>query len=164
MKSINGSISGVNYSMLVPIAKHLIEKRPDAVSLMIGVNDSISLEKENFNHVSLEEYARNIDAILGWAKQSGAKVLLFEITPIIEDRFKKCFSNEQKLQSNAMIQRYNRVLKQLSERHSVEVLGHPWLAEAVKPDLLYEPDGIHLSIKGQALFAENWLTAAANIL
>ncbi|MBQ7336120.1 MAG: SGNH/GDSL hydrolase family protein [Clostridia bacterium] len=164
LESINGSISGGTSSMLVPLAKHLIGKRPEIVSLMIGVNDSISLEKESFHQVSLEEYARNVDAILGWAKQSGAKILLFEITPILEDRFEKCFANEKKLQSNAMIQRYNRILKQISEQHQVELLPHPWLSETTELDLLYESDGIHLSVKGQERFAENWLTVATSIL
>ena len=164
VESINGSISGGTSSMLVPLAKHLIEKRPDVVSLMIGANDSISLEKESFHQVSLEEYERNVDTILGWAKQIGAKILLFEITPVLEDRFKLCFAKEQQLQSNAAIQGYNLILQRLSRKHQIELLAHPWLAEGAVRESLYESDGIHLNVKGQALFAENWITSAARLL
>ena len=162
--STNGAISGGTSSMLLPLAKHLIEKKPEIVSLMIGANDSISFDREEFNQVSAEEFARNVGAMLGWAKQSGSKILLFEITPIVEDRFVRCFGGEGKLQSNAMIQRYNRVLKQIAELYGVSLHTHPRLSETKKIDLLYEEDGIHLKPNGQELLAERWLLTTSKLI
>ena len=150
--------------MLLHSAKNQIEKRkPDIVSLMIGANDSVGVGKDSINQVSIQEYARNVQEIIGWAKQGGATVLLFEITPIHENRFAACFNKESKFQTNQTINRYNMILKEIANSNGIRLISHDWITEFDDCDSLFEPDGIHLSIKGQELLAKKWLTAFAEI-
>lgn len=159
LEEIDGSVSGGTSSVILHTAKMLIEKqKPDLVSLMIGSNDSVSVERKDLNQVSIGEYERNVGEIVRWAKQSGGKVLLFEIPPIIEQQFDKSFSEQSKMQSNKTVSAYNEVLKKIAEENEIELRSNRWLSEQAG---LYEPDGIHLSVIGQELFAEKWLEAAA---
>lgn len=165
LNALNASISGGTVSMLLPLAKSMIEReKPDIVSLMVGANDSICLGSEDLNQVSPEEYQRDVSAILSFAKQSDTRILLFEITPVLEDRFEKCFSVEGKIQSNSTIQRYNRLLKEVAEFYDVKLVSHTWLFEGEKLSSLYEDDGIHLSVLGQERFAAKWLVEASNLM
>ena len=155
---VDGSVSGGTSSTLIQMVKRQIEKeKPDLISLMIGSNDSVSVEREDFHQVGISEYERNVSAILRWAKQQDAKILLFEIPPVVEERFAKNFSGQSKLQSNLNIERYNDVLKRLARQYEIEVVSNGWLSESKD---FFEPDGIHLSILGQKRFAENWLAVA----
>lgn len=164
LESFDESISGGTSSMLLHSAKSQIEKRnPDIVSLMIGANDSVSIGKDSINQVSIQEYARNVQEIIGWAKQGGATVLLFEITPIHEKRFAASFNKESKFQTNQMINRYNMILKEIANSNEIRLISHDWITVFDDYDSLFEPDGIHLSIIGQELFAKKWLTAAAKV-
>ena len=164
LESYDESISGGTSSMLLHSAKIQIEKRnPDIVSLMIGANDSVRIGEDSINQVSIQEYARNVHEIIGWAKQGGVAVLLFEITPIHENRFAACFNKESKFQTNQTINRYNMILKELANSNVIKLISHDWIAEFDDYDSLFEPDGIHLSMKAQELFAKKWLTAAAEI-
>ena len=158
LKGINGSISGGTSSMILHSAKMLIEsEKPDIVSLMIGTNDSISTEREDLNMVSIAEYERNVREIVRWAKRCRTNVLLFEIPPIIEATFSESFAHQSKIQTNKNIQKYNKVLKFIAEDNKIELLSNRWLMENRE---FYEPDGIHLSLNGQEMFAKKWLNAA----
>ncbi len=157
----DGAVSGGTSSMVLYSAKAHIEKsRPDILSIMIGSNDSVCIDDFSLPQVSLDEYKRNVSAIVKWAKNSGAKVMLFEIPPVIEERFKKSFDSQSKLQSNKNINKYNAVLKEIAQKNCIPLLSNGWLCD--KCDL-YMPDGIHLSVEGQTLFAKRWLDAALQL-
>lgn len=159
LRGIDGSVSGGTSSMILHEAKRLIDKeKPDLVSLMIGSNDSVSVVREDLNQVSIGEYERNVGEIVRWAKQGGAKVLLFEIPPVVEERFEKSFSGQSKMQSNETVTAYNESVKRIAQENRIELQCNRWLLEDAA---LYERDGIHLSVSGQELFAEKWLEAAA---
>ena len=155
----DGSVSGGTSSTILHSAKIMIEAiKPDFVSIMIGGNDSISIEREDLNQVSVEEYRRNVAVILEWAKNIGAEILLFEITPICEMDFAAQFHKQGKLQSNQTIQRYNGVLNDLAKQHEIPLISHTWLQK----DAHFENDGVHLNIDGQERFAEQWLIAVSD--
>lgn len=157
LAATDGSVSGGTSTLILHDAKMHIEKqRPDIVSLMIGSNDSVSIEWGELNQVSIGEYERNVREIVRWAKESGAEVLLFEIPPVVEERFEKNFSGQYKMQSNKNISEYNRVLKKIADDNEIQLRSNRWLSE---DDGFYEPDGIHLSVLGQEMFAEKWLEA-----
>lgn len=156
--AVDGSVSGGTSSMILYDAKMLIEKhKPDIVSIMIGSNDSVSILENGLNQVSIEEYRRNVSKIAEWAKKSGAAVLLFEIPPIVPWRFEKSFSKQLKIQSNETVLLYNEALRDIAEQSGIKLHSNGWLSE---DENFYEPDGIHLSVIGQELFANKWIEAA----
>ena len=111
----------------------LVEKHsPHIVSIMIGGNDSVYLE--DMPLVSLGEYERNVRSMVKWAKDSGAKVMLFEVTPVDEKAFKKNFSEQHKTQTNKNIDRYNTILREIARDNGTKVLydcGGLFLVSAV---------------------------------
>ena len=162
LEAFDGSVSGGTSSTVVHTAKMLIEQhKPDIVSVMLGSNDSVMIEEPDLCQVSPEEYGRNVARIVRWAKQSGAEVLLFEIPPVVEERFEKSFSSQSKAQTNANVHSYNEILKKIADENGIKLRSNAWLSE---DDGLIEPDGIHLSISGQERFAEQWLLYAAETI
>lgn len=155
----DASISGGMSSMMLQDTQKLAKLHsPDIISIMIGTNDSISID--GVPVVSAEEYERNLRALVGWAKQSGATVLLFEIPPINESSYKRLYTPLSQTQSNDNIRKYNRVLKKIAEENGIDLISNQWLLEG---ENMFEPDGIHLSVSGQEKFAENWLIEAAKL-
>lgn len=164
LKALDGAVSGGTSSTILHSSKMQLHSfKPDIVSIMIGANDSVSVDREELHQVGIEEYCRNVRAMVDWSLKAGASVLLFEISPVHEERFAKSFTSQYKLQSNDNIKRYNCVLKNIANEYCITLFSHTWIA---KEDVnsVYEPDGIHLSLRGHELFAQNWLTSAAKII
>lgn len=159
LEAYDKTISGGTSNMMLQDARILTEKhRPDIVSVMVGSNDSVSID--GIPLVSIGEYERNIRSIVLWAEQSGAKVLLFEVTPVMESDFEKNFAEQYKTQTNENIDRYNTVLRKIASENGIGVISNAWIKEN---DDMFEPDGIHLSVKAQEKFSEIWLTEAAKL-
>lgn len=162
LKAYDCSVSGGLSSMLTYVAKDFTAKlKPDIVSLMVGTNDSVGMESLDNPQVSVVEYVRNIDLILRWATNSGAKVMLFEIPPIHEERFANCFNVNFKFQTNENIAKFNEMLKKVAYVYGVNVISNGYLLQ--NKDENYEMDGVHLSIKGHELFAKQWLNEATKL-
>jgi lysophospholipase L1-like esterase len=160
LEAYDASISGGTSPMMIQDAWVLSKKyNPDIVSIMIGCNDSVLLD--GMPLVSPGEYERNVRSMVKWAKESGAKVMLFEVTPIDEKAFEKNFSEQRKTQTNKNIDRYNTILQEIARNNDIELISNAWIKG--NADLL-EPDGLHLSAKGQTIFAEKWISAAAKII
>lgn len=166
LNALDGSVSGGTSSAVLHSAKMQLQAfKPDIVSVMIGTNDSVSIGREDLFQVSIKEYGRNVKAIVDWSINAGASVALFEIPPVHEERFKKSFAAQYKLQSNGNIARYNCVLKNIANEYGISLLSNAWIADKGDDcDWLFEPDGIHLSLKAQELFAEKWLESVARII
>jgi lysophospholipase L1-like esterase len=157
----DGSISGATTASLLPLARERIgEASYDLISVMLGANDSVTLSEEGRNQVSLDEYAANLDRILGWAKAGGATVLLLAVTSVSEERFARSFASEGKSQSNQNVSLYNHRLRELAKTHGIPLVEHTWLTD----DQLIEKDGIHLSPLGQERLAKTWLRAASKFI
>ena len=161
----NGAISGATTSSLLHICRQRLYSKgspvPDVVSIMLGTNDSVSIEREELYQVSPAEYERNMREILTWARKIGTRVLLFEIPPVLEAQFCAHARSNAKLQSNRSIHAYNSILRKLADGLGAVLIAHDL------PDgdvALYEEDGLHLSVKGQELLAAHWLESAASLL
>ncbi len=162
--ALDGAVSGgTSSTILHPSKQQLASFKPDIVSLMIGTNDSVCIDSEDLPQVGIKEYERNVRAIVGWARESGARILLFDIPHIHKERFTRSFTPQHKLQSPENIQKYNTVLKGIAQDFSIPLFSNAWTAEG-DVDKLFEPDGIHLSLSGHELFAEKWLESAAQII
>lgn len=164
LQSHDGCVSGGTSSTLIVSALSVINSvKPDIVSIMIGSNDSVCVERETQSLVSLAEYERNIRILLLWSKNSGSKIMLFGIPPVCESMLLKELSPQSKLQSNGNIKHYNEVLKKLSDEYGVTYISNDWMLNEENFDSLFEPDGLHLSIKGHDLFSERWIASAAKL-
>ncbi|MBR6794259.1 MAG: SGNH/GDSL hydrolase family protein [Clostridia bacterium] len=158
-KACNLAVSGTISAMLLNKFKRSVKSfKPELVSIMIGGNDALLTGDEQLPSVSITEYKRNVSAFVRWAKEAGAAVLLFEITPIHEARFKAHYDGKEKYQTNENISSYNGVLKEISLEYDIPLYPNGWLSE--NPDLYYEKDGIHLSEKGHEAFALKWMEYA----
>ena len=163
LNALDGAVSGGTSSTILHSAKiQLRSFKPDMVSIMIGANDSVSVDREELHQVGIAEYERNVRSMVDWSLKTGASVLLFEIPPIHEERVAKSFTSQYKLQSNDNIKKYNCVLKNIANEYKIPLFSDSWI-EKEDTDSLFEPDGIHLSLRGHELFAQNWLTSAAKI-
>ena len=164
LRAVDGSISGGTSSAILHATMSKLKKEPpDLVSLMVGGNDSTGVEREGLQQVSPEEYERNLRAMLGWIGESGAKLLLFEISPVEENRFARHFGAKGKLQSEGNIGKYNQILRRLAKERGVEVIPHAWIQTETDRENMLEQDGIHFSLLGQETFSEYWLRAAIRL-
>lgn len=163
LDACNLAVSGAYSTMRLHDAfRHLKSFSPALVSLMLGANDSILLGEERIPAVSLAEYRRNISAMLRQAKKTGAKILLFEVTPVNEARFNGHYAKKEKFQTNENISKYNAVLQEIAQEFNVPLHSNQWLLE--DPELFFEADGIHLSKDAHDVFAKKWFSAAINLL
>ena len=159
LDAVDRSISGGTTTMLFQDSWELLQKtKPRIVSIMAGANDSPLMGPDRIPQVSTDEYERNIKMLVKWSLQLGAKVLLFEVTPVHEDRATPGFTKTGKIQSNENVERYNAALRRVSRETGVELLSNRWIWE--DPDRYCDRDGVHLSVEGQAVFADKWLEAA----
>jgi len=139
--------------MLARLDRDVLSKKPDWMTLSCGVNDVW----HGKNGVPLEDYQKNITAIVDRAQAQGVKVVLLTATPIFED-----LKNPQ----NAELQRYNDFLRSLAKERNLpladlsagfaSVLGK--LPE--KKDSRYlTVDGVHMNPEGNLLMAKGCLAA-----
>ena len=160
----DGAISGgTSATILYSTMRKLREKKPELVSLMIGCNDSMSVEREGLQQVSPEEYERNLRAMLGWVAESGAKLLLFEVSPIREDCFAHHSMDKGKRQSADNIARYNEILRNLAGEWGITVIPHAWIRTEEDKERYIERDGVHFTVEGQEAFSDYWLSQAISL-
>ena len=160
LEARNAAISGATTSSLLPICRHRIFSKtspvPEVISIMLGTNDAVSIGREEMHLVSLGEYLRNMREILTWSKKTGARVLLFAIPAVLEQRFCAHAAASGRLQSNRAIATYNAGLAALAAELGIELIAHV----AQENESYFEKDGLHWSVQGQTHFAEQWLRAA----
>lgn len=160
----NAAISGATSSSLLPSCRHRIfsasSPTPEIISVMLGTNDAVCLEREDMPLVSLGEYLRNMRQILCWAQKAGARVLLFAIPSVLEAQFCAHEAASGKRQTNANIARYNEGLVALAREVGIPLISQD---EPMLDPTCFEKDGLHWSVEGQTRFAARWLRAAADL-
>ena len=162
LDAIDGAVSGCTSANAVASWRRLIAThQPDVVSILLGCNDAVSIDVPHFHQVSPDEYRRNLEAVVGWAVYSGARVLLMELPPIHEARFAAAFGPQGKLHSNPAVALYNAILRDVAQCYSLGTVSARALLD--KQDARFEPDGIHPSPAGHDLLADQWLQAAITL-
>lgn len=160
LEARNAAISGATTSSLLLTCRNKILSKtspvPEVISIMLGTNDAVSIGREEMHLVSLGEYLRNMREILTWSKKTGARVLLFAIPAVLEQRYCAHAAASGKLQSNRAIATYNAGLATLAKELEIELIAHV----AQENEAYFEKDGLHWSVQGQVHFAEQWLKAA----
>jgi lysophospholipase L1-like esterase len=151
IKPFPAGISGqTSAQMLARIQKDVIDKKPTWMTLSCGVNDVWH------NAVSLDDYKKNVTAMVDQAQAAGIKVMLLTPTPIME------VDND----FNKKLADYNDFLRQFAQAKNiplVDVNTAFWTKLKAAPPApgttLLTVDGVHPNPEGNFVFASNILAA-----
>lgn len=137
---------------------NLIDFKPEIVSVMIGTNDAFGhCGKEMEPLVSIEEYRRNIYGILKNCAASGARVVVMTIPQMDRELFAQTPDYMIKDNCDENIARYNRIVREEAKQAGAELIDLENVLAGMSKEGMYEPDGVHLSIKGQSILADLWI-------
>jgi lysophospholipase L1-like esterase len=154
VKVIGAGISGhKSNQMLERLQKDVLDKKPTWMTLSCGVNDVWHGERG----VALDDYKKNITAIVDRCAEAGVKVVILTATPIKEN------DND----NNRKLAGYNEFLKQLAAERKLPLadLNTAMWAELNQPtqprpagDFLTS-DGVHMNPIGDGIMAVGVLEA-----
>lgn len=153
VKPVRAGISGhKSNDMLERLNRDVLSQRPDWMTLSCGVNDVWHFQWNK--GVTLDEYRRNITAILDTCAASNCNVVVLTATP---------FTNEGRNEKrNAKLAPYNRFLIEEAARRRLPVADLNagfWSALEAQPDVKLTRDGVHMLPKGDELMATGVLEA-----
>lgn len=151
---IPAGISGhKSNQMLARLQKDVLDKKPTWMTLSCGVNDVWHGERG----VPLEEYKKNITAIVDQCQAAGVKVVVLTATMIQEDA-----SNDL----NKKLAAYNDFLRELARERKLPLADLNQRMQdgiAANPDTdkgrYYTNDGVHMGPRGNQMMAEGVLAA-----
>jgi lysophospholipase L1-like esterase len=151
---IGAGISGhKSNQMLERLEKDVLSKKPTWMTLSCGVNDVWHGEKG----VSLEDYKKNITAILDRCKQAGVKVVVLTATQI-----KLPLTNPE----NVKLDGYNAFLRETAQARSLPLadLNAAMAAEQAALEKAglkraLTGDGVHMNLYGNLMMAKGVLRA-----
>ena len=162
---LNAGISGhKSNDMKARFQKDVLDKKPDLVTISVGVNDVWHGFYDNHpagdgpRGIPLDKYRANVEEMITWAQKQGAKVVVLSTTVIKEDLNSP---------ENAKLVGYNAALKDLARKHHCIFVNYqkPFkaLIEAYRKEtggreLLLTADGVHMNSAGNKVMAHTLLT------
>ncbi|MDD3647509.1 MAG: GDSL-type esterase/lipase family protein [Candidatus Dojkabacteria bacterium] len=147
------SISGINSTSILERIRTegeqrlaLNHKNENSIILSIGLNDSKLINNKK-PFIPLEQFQKNVSKILMISKQMAKNVLVVGLTPAEESKTNPVSWNNSEFYNNNEIERYNQVLRQVSEKESTQFIDifSSWINIDYKK-LLF--DGLHPNTKG----------------
>lgn len=159
LDACNMSYSGAtSVDMYRYLYSNLVEFKPEIVSVMIGTNDAFGhCGKEMERLVSTEEYRRNLRGILNNCVASGARVVVMTIPQMNRELFVKTPDCMLKDNNDENIARYNSIVREEASKAGAGLVDLEKVLAGMSKEGMYEPDGVHMSIKGQGILADLWL-------
>lgn len=144
-KVVDCAISGSKTSdILNHINNHINNNNPDIVSVFVGTNDHVFVDKEcKYPVVSIEEYKRNLILIAEKVKSYGAKLIFHSISNIDLDGFYS-WDNPKFADCNVNVM-YNNVIKEVAGKYDAFYNDMTYIFDEYPIKELLEPDGVHLS-------------------
>lgn len=162
---VNAGISGhKSTDMIARFQKDVLDKKPDLVTISVGVNDvwhgfyDNHPEGDGPRGIPLPEYRQHVEEMISQAEKLGAKVVVLSTTVIHEDDTNK---------ENAKLKGYNAALRDLAKKHHATFVDYqkPFWAlidtyhkETGGHDLLLTVDGVHMNGEGNKVMAHTLLT------
>ena len=156
----NAGISGhKSTDMLKRFQKDVLDKKPDLVTISVGVNDVWHGFYDNHplgdgpRGVNLDDYRKNVEAMITLAQATGAKVIVLSTTVIHED---------PKTPENIKLFDYNRALRDLARAHHCgfvdfqkpfKALINAYRSTTGSRDNLLTSDGVHMNALGNKVMA-----------
>jgi len=155
IKRIDAGISGHKSNQMLERLQKVLDKKPDWMTLSCGVNDVWHGDRG----VNLEDYKKNITAIVEKCEEAGVKVVILTSTPI----------KEEKNDLNTKLEDYNAFLRELAGKKKLPLtdLNAMMWKEIENPDPTFPKagkhyltsDGVHMNPFGDAVMAEGVLRA-----
>ena len=161
---VNAGISGhKSTDMLARFQRDVLDKKPDLVTISVGVNDVWHGFYDNHpdgdgpRGIPLVEYRQHVEDMIVQAEKSGAKVVVLSTTVI----------HEEDNRENAKLKNYNAALRDLAKKHHAAFVDYqkPFWAlinayqkETGGHELLLTVDGVHMNATGNRVMAHTLLT------
>ena len=161
---VNAGISGhKSTDMLARFQRDVLDKKPDLVTISVGVNDVWHGFYDNHpdgdgpRGIPLVEYRQHVEDMIVQAEKSGAKVVVLSTTVI----------HEEDNRENAKLKNYNAALRDLAKKHHAAfvdyqkpfwVLINAYRKETGGHELLLTVDGVHMNATGNRVMAHTLLT------
>lgn len=166
---IGAGIGGHRSSdMRLRFSRDVLAHRPDIVTISCGINDvwhgfdAFHPDGDGPKRVPLPEFRKNVQAMVEAAQAERVQPIVLSTTVIEEDANSK---------GNVLLRDYNAVLEHVAKFCGCRFvdLVHPFLDEIARHrletgqrDLWLTRDGVHLTSRGNALFAEVLLEGITN--
>ncbi len=153
VKVVRAGISGhKSNDMLARLDKDVLSKKPDWMTLSCGVNDVWHQDRRR--GVLLEDYKKNITAILDKCAAANCKVIVLTATPFTRDP-----ADGGK---NAKLAPYNQYLREEAARRGLPVAdlnAQMWEILKADPQAPLTRDGVHMQRAGNRVMAKGVLKA-----
>jgi acyl-CoA thioesterase-1 len=134
VKVINGGVSGSTTNDGLDRLKWYVKQKPSLVFVALGANDGL-------RGLDLEKSRQNLEAIIRYAQNSGAKVLLAGMQ--IPPNYGRDYA-----------QRFKKMYEDIEQKYDIQTM--PFLLEGVAgKSELNQSDGIHPNAKGYEIMAKN---------
>lgn len=162
---VNAGISGhKSTDMLARFQRDVLDKKPDLVTISVGVNDVWHGFYDNHpdgdgpRGIPLVEYRQHVEDMITQAEKIGAKVVVLSTTVIHEEADNK---------ENAKLKLYNGALRELAKKHHAAFVDYQkpfWaLITAYQKgtgghELLLTGDGVHMNATGNRVMAHTLLS------
>ncbi|MBQ7651420.1 MAG: SGNH/GDSL hydrolase family protein [Victivallales bacterium] len=153
---INRAISGNRVVDLYARWKlDALNLNPDLISIMIGVNDTWH-EKARQNGVEVPRYARIYRELLQWTRDTLPNVKLVLMEPYVH-----VFGAVDQTWVDEINQRRDAVRQLATDFNAVFIPSQAILDKALEraPQEHWTKDGVHPTLAGHQLFADEWLKA-----
>lgn len=149
---VKRGIGGMKSSdMLMRIDKEVLAQRPSVMTLSCGVNDV--WHQDSGRGVSLEDYKKNVIAMLDHAAASNCTVVVMTATPF----FYKAGAKDP---HNVKLEPYNDFLRQIAAERKLPLADlNRMMWEASKTQDWLTQDGVHMRPNGYFVMAKGVLLA-----
>jgi lysophospholipase L1-like esterase len=157
LKVLNRGISGDRTTELAARwDEDCLDLKPDALSVMVGVNDVWRLRGEwnGQSYIGPKEFRANYRALLERAKGAGIAGLILMSPTTIE--------NEKDAELSALLDEEAGIVRELAREFGAAYVDAREEQKRVlkeRPDILWTTDGCHPSLAGHAAIASTWLRA-----
>lgn len=160
---INAGVSGNRVIDLLPrLRRDVVDRKPDWVTIMIGVNDVWHDFLPALQGVPLDEFTRSYRQVITTLReQTGARLLL--ITPT-------CIGEDRENPENRRLAAYVQAVKDLGQESGLPVIDMNrrfWdviaAGRAVNPEFSLTTDGVHPTLVGHMVIATTILAALASL-
>lgn len=160
---VNAGVSGNRSSeMRDRFQRDVLDRKPDLVTISVGINDvwhgfdAEHPQGDGPRGIPLEAFRENVTAMLEAARTAGARVILFTTT---------IFEDEPDSPRNKKALAYNRVLRELARRPSVDLADQyvacrdAWKSARASGGPRLTIDQVHMAPAGDRLMAKVALLA-----
>lgn len=155
MDTVNAGVGGHNTKQgLRRLEKDVLARQPEVVVVLFGTNDMRADSERAY--VSIEEYEKNLQTIVGRCQEADARVILCTPPPIDTEAYFKRHSRQEYQQLGGfeqLIEQYRSVVRSVAESHNLPVVDLDRLL--TEEPRWMSPDGVHPSAEGKALIAKH---------